>query len=314
MQKLKKNLLSILGLSLLVLFTTSCGGDDEPVAAAPSVTVSASVNGEAIASGDEVIVGSSVTFDVTVNAEGGVNGLDVNGTSYTRSQLNAEAGDTQGTISITSSAITEAQIGSTLVFEFQAVDDLDQTSAVVTFEVSAIAAPSPDARSYSAVLLPVPTGDFMNENFFSVSSGTKYSSDDVTSTSESISPTIDFGYYYGSSEEASIASPKGFESTVFSAQVDGWSVKNATVLKTTSMTAAQFNETATWADIDAAFDAGTTDDNGIITNLAVGSVLAFETVDGVRGLIHISAIDPGFESNDSITLDILAQLDATASN
>ncbi|WP_420317771.1 hypothetical protein [Ekhidna sp.] len=313
MKNLKLKLLPILSLFVIAAMT-SCGGDDEITAAAPSVTVNASVDGTAIASGDEISIGSDLVLNVTVNAPGGVNGLDVNGTSYSRAQLNADAGATTGSITLNSTVSVDLQVGATVAFEFEAVDDLNQTSEVVTFTYVVAAAPSPDARSYSAVLLAAPTGDLMNQNFFSVSSGTKYSSNDVTTTSESVSPTIDFGYYYGQTGEASIASPAGFESTVFAAQVEGWTTKNATVLKTTTMTATEFNETASWADIDAAFDAGTADDNGIITNLTVGTVLAFETVGGVKGLIHVSAIEPGFESNDSITLDVLAQLEATGTN
>ena len=67
---------------------------------------------------------------------------------------------------------------------------------------------------------------------------------------------------------------------------------------------------STYADIDAAFEAGTLDANGVITGLTEGTVLAFETVDGVKGLILVSEIEPGFESNDYIELDILAQLEA----
>ncbi|MEP0984831.1 hypothetical protein [Ekhidna sp.] len=313
MKKIKLKLLPIVCV-LAAFVITSCGKDDAISAVLPSVTVSATVDGEALASGDEVAVGSAVVLNISVSAPGGVNGLDVNGTSYSRADLGADSGDTSGSLALNITAPTVDQIGNTATFEIEAVDDLGQTSAVVTFTYDIIAAPSPDARSYSAILLAAPTSDFTNQNFFSVASGTKYSSDEVTSTSEAVSETIDFGYYYGSSEEASIASPKGFESTVFSTQVDGWTVKNATVLKTTTLTATEFNETTTYADIDAAFDAGTTDDNGIVTGLTVGTILAFETADGVRGLIHVSAIEPGFESNDSITLDILAQLEATTTN
>lgn len=310
MRKITKNLLSLIGL-VGVLTIVSCGEDDTVEAVAPSVTVTAAVDGTAILSGDEVTVGSSVDFTVTINAPGGVNGLTVGSTSYSRAELGAEAGDTSGSITLSSGALTEAQIGATISFDFVAVDELSQTTTE-TFSIVVGALPSPEARSYTAVLLAAPTGDFTNENFFSVASGEVYSREEVNATNDPISATIDFGYYYGSGEEASIASPSGFESTVFSEQVSGWGTKNATVLKTTTMTAAQFLETSTYADIDASFEAGTLDENGIITNLVAGeTVLAFETVDGVKGLIYVSAIEPGFESDDNITLEILAQLEAT---
>ena len=304
MRKFTQNLLL---LSAASLFLFSCGEDEEPTASAPSVTVTASVDGTSISSGDNVEVGSVVDFSVAINAPGGVNGLTINGTSVSRTQLGAEAGDVSATYTFSSNAIAASDLGLVLTTTIVAVDDLGQESAEVVFEINPS---SPTARSYSTVLLAAPTGDLMNKNFFSVSAGATYSSDDVTSTAEAVSPTIDFGYYYGANDEASIASPEGFKSTVFSGQVTGWTTTNQTSLRTTTLTSSDVTEITTYADIDAAFDAGTADDNGVVSGLVEGQVLAFETVGGVRGIILVTAIDPGFESNDSITIDVLAQLAA----
>jgi hypothetical protein len=211
----------------------------------------------------------------------------------------------------------DTQLGDLVTVTFTAADDQEPSlSSEETFSFTVVDPPSPDARIYATQQLLAPTGDFTNGNFFSVSSGTIYSRDQVNSTTDPISATIDFGYYYGGtagdsgSDQATIASPSGFENTVFATQVEGWGTKNATIIKTTDMTPAQFIETTSYDDIEAAFDAGTLDDNGIVTNLAVGTILAFETVDGTKGLIHVAEIEPGFESNDYLVIDVLAQLEA----
>ncbi|WP_421891196.1 hypothetical protein [Marinoscillum sp.] len=315
MKNVFKNLM-IYGAVASMAFLYSCGGDEEtPAPATPTIAVATTVNGTAATSPLNVVPGDEVVFNVSINAEGGFNvyrvfvskdgGAATKLAEYTRLDLSVDA----GVAVVTDSRATEIEaedVGSTITFEFEVVDDKDQTS---TTEVEVVVN-SPEARIYASKKLLAPSGDFTNENFFSVSTGELYSKSEVNSTTESISPLIDFGYYYGNSENASIASPKGFESTVFASQVEGWNTKNETELKTTTLTGSQFNEVSTYADIDAAFDAGTLDANGVITGLTEGTVLAFKTVEGVKGLILVSKIEPGFESNDYIELDILAQLEA----
>lgn len=312
MKNFRQNFLTAVTiLSLGFLF--SCGEDDTPVADAPGVSVTAAiVDGGSLVSGGDVIAGSSVTFTINVTAPGGFNNVDVTGSAtenISRNDLDLELGATSASATLTVATL-ETDVDGTASFTFVAVDELSQSSEEVVFTFEIVAPPSPDARAYSAVLLAAPTGDYTNENFFSVSTGEIYSREEVNATTDPISATIDFGYYYGGDDNATIASPSGFESTTFAAQVEGWGTKNATVLKTTTMTAAQFTETVSHADIDEAFDAGTADENGIIPNLAADMVLAFETADGVKGLILVTEIEAGFDSNDFIRLDILAQLEA----
>ncbi len=316
MKNLMNKLLMLTALAAMT-FMYSCGDDDEetPAAALPSITVALTVNGTSATSPADVVPGDSVGFSISITAAGGFNTYRVyssldGGTASqlaenTRIDLEVEAGTTT-VADAGNTKIEAANVGSTITFEFEVVDDEGQTG---TTSVDLVVG-SPAAKVYSTTKLLSPTGDFTNQNFFSVANGMLYSKAEVNATTEAISPMIDFGYYYGNSELASLASPKGFESTVFATQVEGWGTKNATLLKTTEMTASQFLEVSTHAAIETAFDAGTADANGIINGLVVGQVLAFETADGVKGLIHVATIEPGFESNDFIELDILATLDA----
>lgn len=319
MKSLFKNL-SLLATVASMIFLYSCGGEDpedEPNPDAPSVTVEVKVNGTAATSPATVEAGDEVTADIDVTAPGNFNVFRVyvvRGTStlatleLTRTQVTGVTDFTTpftGTVTVFNE-VPDSLAGQSINLEFEVVDDEDQTGSDSDFELTVS---EPEARSYSAVLLSVPTGDFMNENFFSTSNGEIYSADEVTSTSEAISPLIDFGYYYGTTDNASIASPAGFVNTVFSAQVDGWNTKNATVIKSTTLGSSEFTELSSFADIDVAFDAGT-DEEGIITGLAVGDVVAFETAEGKRGLILVTGLEAGTDSNDYIEIDVLVQEDA----
>ena len=312
MKKITQKLLMV-SLAASVLFLASCGEDEETLPAKPTIEVSASLDGVSIFSGDSVEVGSIITFTVDITAEGGINTLWVGETSIDRATLGVTSGTTFTTYSYNLVASLEGLQGADIF----AVDDSDQQSDIIRFDVVGVVGvvSSPAVRAYSEILLAAPTGDFTNQNFFSVSSGETYSGNDVTTTEEAISPTIDFGYYYGSTDMASIASPFGFESTVdFAAQVSGWTTKNNTKLVNTTLTSEDFLGVATWADIDEAYKAGTADENGIISGLTVGQVIGFETVGGVKGLIYVSDIDlgesgNGFDSDAFIDIDILAQLE-----
>ena len=72
MRKFTQNLLLLTAASLFIF---SCGEDEEPTFDAPSVSVSATVDGVAVTSGSDVVSGSEIVVSVTVNAPGGVNGL-----------------------------------------------------------------------------------------------------------------------------------------------------------------------------------------------------------------------------------------------
>ena len=112
------------------------------------------------------------------------------------------------------------------------------------------------------------------------------------------STLIDFMYYYGASNLATIAAPDDADAaTVFTgtAALSTWTTKNSTRFKTTSLTAANFDAITDDSDIVAnATGAADTDEN----QLAVGNVIAFMTDPGKAGgskmgLIKITTINTG---------------------
>ncbi len=316
MKKLLKNLF-FFGAVGSVAILASCGGDDEPVLPAqPSIEVD--VTG---IDGTEAQPGDTVTFTVNMDVPGTFNvlrvvGMDGETEVYSEefprgnAAVTANADNTEATVVI-AIGFDADNVGQEIEFEFEVVDDSDQT-ATTTETVTVV---SPAARSYTTVLLYAPLEDKSADAFFSTNTGATYSPDSVNATEDPLSADVDFGYYYGATNGATIASVAEYAElsvAVFAAQVAGWGTKNGTTFKETTLDASAFTEVTTWADIDAVYEEAEGDGSGIVTNLAVDQVVAFETDPdkeggAKRGLILVKAIDGTFNQGDNIELEILVQ-------
>ena len=149
----------------------------------------------------------------------------------------------------------------------------------------------PDATTYEAFLLAAPDGDANNESFFSSEDGMLYSFNDVVGTSDPVSSSIDFGYFYGANFEASLLSPDNtnWTSTV-GYDMGQWGARNTTVFRTTNLSADEFDAIASSQgdDIEAEFEAGTAVTNpGRVSGLAADDVIAFQTEDNRFGLVKV---------------------------
>lgn len=311
MRKLFNQLLTFAVLGSVVLLT-SCGDDDTDVIA-PALSVE--IGGTDI---DQATfdVGETVDLTVTFVSEAELAGLSyavtVDGTTGSTTtipfgDIGLGTAETAGTFNFTF-PVNETLSGSSVILSVTAED---KTGKTATDDFSFDVTSSPQARSYSAILLNAPTADKTNTAFFSSSDGEVYSPAQVTGTADAISPKIDFGYYYGQTNQASLASPADFVNTAFAAQVEGWSTLNNVSFRSTTLTATEFLELSTYADIDAAYDNGT-DEGGIVTNLTIGDVVAFETDadktgGSKRGLVLVKDISGTVNSNDYIELDVLVQ-------
>jgi hypothetical protein len=317
MKKLFQKLM-FLALGASFVFLYSCGEDEEPLPAEPTLTVTAvDGSGAAVANGGSIAATDTITFSFTASTPGGFNTFRVTGDAneeFTRTELEVEAGETAPVLPTLSLGTSATDAGGALSLSFLLVDDANQVDTVI-FDFSITDAPSPEARSYTQTLLEVIAGDGSNAAFFSSSTGMTYSPNGVVGTTDPVSASIDFGYYYGATDNASFGSPEWFStSTLFSSQVANWGTLNSISFASTSLTEADFLEVSTWADIDEIY-AGGTPENQVITGLTEGQVLAFETdadKDGgaKKGLILVKTISGTFNSNDSITIDVLVQEDA----
>ena len=215
--------------------------------------------------------------------------------------------------------------GKDVEFDFEilnaSVDGLSATASA-TFSVDEPA--SPEARSYTAILLAAPlqdangtTASKTSETFFSTNTGLTYSMATINSSSDPLSANIDFGYFYGSGSNATGATLSDPASYPFAYGQAAWGVRNSTTFRRTSLDASAFAEVTTFAAIDEAFDAADAADSdaGIESGLEAGEVLAFETDadkegGSKRGLILVNSIVAGDGENGQISIEVLVQEDA----
>lgn len=303
MKKITQNLHSILMAFAAILFLSSCGGDDELVIARPTVDVTATIGGTTVNSGDEMTVGSRISFTVDITAAGGVNGLTVNGVSYSRTDLQAEAGDIEASIILNTDLIA---IG-TGEFVFQAVDDAGQVSEEVTFVVNVTGVP---VNTYETVLLGAQGN--ANEGFYNAIENIRYTYAQARDASTVTSSPVDFAYYWGANDNSTLASidDSGLHNVYNSVSlpIDGiFGTKNATRFVSTALTVAEFDAITYNNELqDAAFfETGGTSSS---TNLAIDDVVAFQLDDargGGFGLIKITSVD---DTNGNGTITIVVKV------
>ncbi len=314
MKNLMKNVFTFLAMGS-VLFMTSCGEDEEVLVDGPSITITSNQ----FAAGEttyEGVAGENVSFTVDVAAPGGFNNIKV---EYLVDGSDAgiddwtdqrDAGTTVTTYSGTPTGVTllESNVGQELSFVITVVDD-NGKQATLTLTTTVTSAP---LENVVATLLAAPLGDKTSKTFYSVPLARTVTSSEVISNEDGTasSSDVDFGYYYGTQNKASIAAPSDYPAYDLGPNGQQWSTLNATAFKTTELTAAQFLETTTFAQVETAFENGT-DAGQKVNNLAVGQIVAFETVerDGKKrkGLIHIKSIVEGSDADGKIDVEILVQ-------
>lgn len=215
---------------------------------------------------------------------------------------------TSGSVKLLDSAINVSNIGFTYKYSVPMgstgtktirVTATDNGPASGTKEVVITITSASGISAYSMVMLPAPTADKTSKSFFSSMSGKAYSFNDVTTTSDPISATIDFGYYYTS--KATLAAPA---STAWTSDIKytmaSWTKRNNTKFKTTTMTKAEF-DAATPATINDAANGASVNN---ISDIATGQVIAFVTESGKNGLIYVEDLKPGTGGGDYIKIDV----------
>lgn len=137
-------------------------------------------------------------------------------------------------------------------------------------------------------------------SFFNANTG------DILTTSQATAAqsSVDLVFAYGMVNANYFAAPNDAVISDSHSTITSWTTKNATKLKTTSLTAAQFTAVADDATI-VTEATGAADTK--VSSLAVGQVFAFETVGGKKGLVHVSAIGGTTAADRSITVNIKVQ-------
>lgn len=296
-------------------FMSSCSDDDETptIEGAPTVSI--------IGDPDPNFkdqAGKAISFTVKAEAPLGFNVFRVNKSidgsndlSYSI-EINRNDDEYTGNNVLSypfSYTLQGSEIGKDVVFTFQVVDDEENQDKL---EVKLVTeAPAEESVAvYSAFLLVPPAGDKSTKTFFSSTDGKTYTVNEINGANP-ISPSIDFGYYYGENDKASLSAPENFPAKVFDLKAQGWSQYNETVFRPTGLSVSDFEEITVYdkAALASAFELGDGESKGTITNLAVDKIYAFTTDDSKVGgskfgLIRVKSIKEGAGINDGIDLEV----------
>ena len=156
-------------------------------------------------------------------------------------------------------------------------------------------------KNYKAILLAPPTADKSSESFISLIDGQVYPIED----GEEYVAYWDFGYYYGNTHKASLASTSDYPTSVMDI---------AAVANTTEELNNCYFAKSDWTtdDFDSVVNASELNDivkpsEETVKDLLEGDVIEFVDNYGKKGLIKVLEIKPGFGSGDYIKLDIKVQ-------
>ena len=307
MKKFRSYYLSLLAVSSLG-FLVSCGNDDE-VEPAKNPTLEF-IGDTGLTSGDRSVpAGEEITTKVTAGSgESGTNlerfTIKVATNGATAATLFDTTGLTGESFKYTAKFFTQGVAG-TSVYTYSIVDNkgrtTDKSYTITTTSANTGAA----INTFSTQLF----GSFNNPNpsFFATSTGTRF----YRNTAPANASKIDFVYFYGATNQATIAAPNDNSFGTGAGQistlgVQNWTKRNATTFKETALSATAFDAISTDAQIVAAYSGGTnTTVTSRATMLTAGKVLAFKTEAGKQGLIKVTSITG--TTDGTITLDVKVQ-------
>ena len=179
------------------------------------------------------------------------------------------------------------------VYTFTVTDSKDKTASV-SFTITVEASGGP-IMTWSKTL-----GSHRSStgSSFASTTGTVYSIADAKTNSAA----VDFMYFYGASNEATLAAPDDSDVPTVFASADGpasWSTKNATRFATTTLSAGDFDAiTDDLAVVTAATGASATK----VNMLETGDVVAFVTAAGKMGLVKVVSITAGDDGSMDIAV------------
>lgn len=282
-------------------FLYSCQDEDtDPTYDLPTVSTSPT--------SAEVYAGDAAEVTLTIAAAGGFDRLEIyeDGAFFvekTASDIGVTDGDTSSFDLLLSLEIDEtASVGDEFVYTFMVIDSESQESAPAQFTITVS---SPEAKVQTAIFLYAPTDDEDSKTFYSIADNLTYSVNEVEAT-DGASSTIDLGYFFIS--EANLASPSDYSDAFTGAyDISDWTTHRTTLMVATTLTSNDVVELTTVADIEDALADVDFDVNGESTmeGLTVGSVYAFQTEDGLEGLLVVSSLQEGYDKGDYIELEFI---------
>jgi len=288
---------------------SSCGGDKP--SAPPTISIS-KTNWQLDFSQDTAV---QVLFTADVNAEG-----EVETFSITEKKIDQNGGETSAAYDASTTGSFKGETSKKYTFDktfyatdfttykefdyiFSVTDKEGQSYSVTVKVTKKEEAQASDATKYTAVLMGAQSNATVG-SFYDVENNIVYTLSDANSHQAD----VDFVYYYGSTNEATIAAPN--DETVNGGSGDftwtqDWSVQNATSFYVLS--GVDFDAIQTTTDVDNAI-AGQSSPLTKVTQLTVGSVIGFTTAAGTNGVFKVTALNAA--NDGTITIDVVTNVAA----
>jgi hypothetical protein len=179
--------------------------------------------------------------------------------------------------------------------------DKNDKSTTISFTVTTEPA-APDITTYQDIILgsyASPTGS----SFASID-GTVYTLDQAKINADK----VDFLYYYGTTNHATLAAPDDAEAATVFTGANGlatWAVLNPTKFKATTLSSTDFDAIQSSSQLVTAATLPTQPNLSKANDLSVGDVLAFKTAGSYFGLIRVDAITG---ANNAGTIEITVKV------
>ena len=157
-------------------------------------------------------------------------------------------------------------------------------------------------NSFSAKLLAAPLSDGTSNTFISLFNGEIYKISD----GEEFASLWDFGYFFGNSNKASLASSSNYPTDIVDIPtISGVaeSELNEFLFAKSTLTTTDFENVSSSGDLNSIV----TPTAQRVTQLEVDDIVEFEDQYGNKGLIRVTAIVEGFGNDGAITFDVKVQ-------
>ena len=293
-----KQLVQVIAMAVLGGFIlTSCGEDtltpSEPTTDNPPTVISFSVNGEASTGSGNHAPAGNIEFDITFGDDIELSSYEIRESASTDILDSGTASGTNWLVSYTHPIRRTADNGFSNLITFIGTDTQGQQVSE-SYQINVV----DTLYSYSITL-----GGDQN------ATGSFYAAIDETGQIYTVSSAfdnqedVDLVYFYGATNQASLAAPSDTAAAVFSVyNLNAWTTRNATEIHAST---ADFTGANNSLAVQDAFDASLAQSRA--SNLSVGDVIAFRTVDGVYGLISVTDIDDANGRAGTITFDVKVQ-------
>jgi hypothetical protein len=304
-----KNFLNKFLLGVAALFAVAACTTDPTEDLKPSFS-SLTLNGKALSDTTTFVLEPAKQYEVGFTVDKGAEEVIDLAVSFGEEivetlLLDDEVNPYSGTATFTTPDVADEY---TLSFTVKGSDGIVILDENFTVEVRSL---EPTVNVYEAKLLYAPEEDSTGASFYSSSLNKTYSFKDVVSTEETLSPEIDFGYRYGETEKATLASIFEYDNSYDIYDFSDWVKKNKTTFRATTLSVDAFDAITEFDDekIAEEFEAGT-DEGGIVTDIQTGQVIAFQTkvddaeVEGTFGLIKIVEIKGTYAANDYMKIEV----------